>query len=334
MRFSRKIKFIIIIVTIFFVGAVFFVSREKDRLDIETVQIKKNDIANRIQESGVIKPRNEVIISSLEKVKVSKILSRKGDKVKLGQVLFKFDTSEKDDFVKRAKIKLEQAKIDILAAKYRPKLEQTLAKKKEELALTELKLVQDQRNRLNIVSPIDGTILESRIKKGLVNTPGQELMRIANTDELYVLASINELDAASIKNGQKAFITFEGLPSKSFEANVVKVAEAAIIKEGRVVVETELEFLKHPSGLKIGNQVDIELVLDTAKNANTLPLRSIQRDEQNRPFIVTFSKQNGFKKKRIKMGLSNFDFAQILDGVIPEDNIVMDPKRLKDSDFK
>ncbi len=109
--------FIFLIFLIILAAIIFFRLTNAKVKTVETVNVKKSVIIDYIKATGRIESVNESIIYSKENIIIEKILVEEGEKVKKGQELLQADITEKMNAVKRARLKLEQAKIAINSAR-------------------------------------------------------------------------------------------------------------------------------------------------------------------------------------------------------------------------
>ena len=67
--------------------------------------------------------------------------------------------------------------------------------------------VDDQIDRTTIISPMDGTVLTSYLKKDEFATIGKPIFKIAKTDQLILRAYITEAQLAEVKLGQEVNVS-------------------------------------------------------------------------------------------------------------------------------
>jgi HlyD family secretion protein len=157
------------------------------------------------------------------------------------------------------------------------------------------------------------------VKDGMIVSPGELLLTIADTSRLQVLAEVDELDAGFIKKGQEAIITFDAFPDQQFPAHVTKIAPQAIIKGDRTIVETVVLLNDLTELLKISNQVDVKIIRDKKMGTLVLPISSVC--EGSSPFV--WLHRNSFiSKTQVNTGLSDMDSIEITDGLQENDEVV------------
>jgi multidrug resistance efflux pump len=76
------------------------------------------------------------------------------------------------------------------------------------------------------VAPIDGQIIKSSVVEGQVVGTSQTLAVIANINDLYISANIEESDISQIKVGQTVDITIDSLPGQKIQGKVSEIGQA------------------------------------------------------------------------------------------------------------
>ncbi len=128
-----------------------------------------------------------------------------------------------------------------LKAKY-----ETLARQKQSTALTS----QEQTHRLGqndagievaqasielaklnlsytvITAPCDGYTSRKAIQEGQLVQPGQTLLSIVDTNDVWVIANYREKQTASMAIGDKVEVTVDAIPDVTFEGKIVSMSQA------------------------------------------------------------------------------------------------------------
>jgi multidrug resistance efflux pump len=105
------------------------------------------------------------------------------------------------------------------------KLEQQVvtARAEVESARAAYKVAVTQRGYASLVSPANAWVLAQDARAGEVVGVGSKVFTLANLDALYTQVYLDELDARQLKQGQRAVITAEALPGRSFEGQVTAI---------------------------------------------------------------------------------------------------------------
>jgi len=81
--------------------------------------------------------------------------------------------------------------------------------------------------KADIVSPIDGMVIESSVVKGQMVAPGSSVVTIADMSNMYITANIEETNIKKVKEGQQVDITIDVYAGKTFTGYVSQVGKAA-----------------------------------------------------------------------------------------------------------
>lgn len=97
-------------------------------------------------------------------------------------------------------------------------------------------LVEDKTiaDRVTLVSPIAGTVIEKSVVQNGAFRAGDALYRVANLDTVWVYVDIYEYDLAWIRYGQQVDIAAEALPGRKFEG-LVTFVQPVVNEETRTV---------------------------------------------------------------------------------------------------
>jgi len=136
---------------------------------------------------------------SVSPLVTGKLLSwdaKEGDMVKTGQILGRQDTAS---LVSSSSLNAAQmgTTADLIAAK------------------------------ADIVSPIDGMVIQTSVVKGQMVAPGSSVVTIADISHLYITANIEETHIFKIKEFQKVDITIDAYAGKAFTGYVSHIGKAA-----------------------------------------------------------------------------------------------------------
>ncbi len=408
--------FIIVVISVVISAATYTRLSGNKVKTVKTVQVKRGEIVDFLKATGRVEAVEYLVVRAREGIRIEKILVKEGDIVKSGQELLQIDLTERDDAVKKAGLKLEQAEIAVKDAEtkfraskrtYSDPLEletnfrskeaaykqamiqkqaadrelkvaeelynagaesllnlkakedrfmetdvqltnvkqeldearQRFSKKEKtninlvtlrteyenalrqrDITKSELDLTVSQLERLKVASTLDGTVVSIPAEDGMFVSAGQEMLTIADLDKLRVRAAMDELDAGKIKKGQKAEITFEAFPDKTFHGHVDMVFPQAVIKNDRTIVETVVLLEESTGFLKISNQVDVKIIVARRNDVLYLPLNAIH--QSNDPFVWVY-KNGTARKVKIKTGLSDIDSVEITEGLKQGDEVII-----------
>lgn len=166
--------------------------------------------------------------------------------------------------------------------------------------------------RVSIVAPFDGTLIEKRVAVGDQVTDQTPLFRIANLDEVWVLANVFEKDIGRVRVGQSASVTLRSYPDRAFEGKVTWVSE--VLDEKTRTLKVRIELDNRERLLKPGSFARVRLKTVGDENAIVVPAAAIQR--QKSESIVFVDAGGGlYKRREIKVGARSPDAVEIADGL-------------------
>ncbi|WP_134685756.1 HlyD family secretion protein [Brevibacillus migulae] len=246
----------------------------------------------------------------------------------------------------KAKDALATAQSNLNVAKQQLVLKQKGPRKEEvqsiQAQITQLQVEKAQwekeRRESVLLAPENGTILAIAANNGQHVTKGTEILTLGNLNDIIVEAEVNESDVHKIAVGHEAVISGSSLGKDSLKAKVTSIAPIAVTTQNssgqgeQTRVKVTLSLLEHAETLKPGYHVDINIITEKFANALQVPIEAIQQEPDGTPYV--WIAENGLaKKQKVKIGIENELFTQIIEGVKPGQEIITNPpEHLKESD--
>lgn len=182
-------------------------------------------------------------------------------------------------------------------------------------------VAQAALNRTRLVAPFDGTIAEVNGELGEYVTPSPvgiitpPAVDIIDTSCLYVSAPIDEVDAPDIRAGMTARISLDAFGKTFFKGRVRRVADYVLDKEKQArTVDVEVDFLSEQDNQNMlpGYTADVEVILDVHSDSLRIPTEALL--EGNKVFLYD-PDFDSISEIDIKVGLSNWQHTEVLDGL-------------------
>jgi len=194
---------------------------------------------------------------------------------------------------------------------------------KDKLGVAEAKL-----SRTRLLAPFDGVVAEVRGEVSQFVTPSppgiatQPIVDLIGLNCFYVVAPIDEVDAAGVEPGMPARITLDAYGDRVFEGRVKRVAPyvMALEKQARTV-DVEVDFANEADldRLLPGYSADVEIILQVHPDTLRVPTEAVV--EGKRVFVL--SPESGrLQERQIKVGLSNWNFTEVLGGLKAGEQVV------------
>lgn len=211
---------------------------DKMRSTMQLSEVSVEKLKNELSFYGKITVDNNKMIEIFPIVggKVNKVYVELGDYVKKGQLLATIQSTEVAGYEKE----LDDAKNDVLVAKNNVKVTQELlegnliperdlveAKSQLEKALSQLHRIQETYKIYNIKggatfevrSPLTGFVIQKNVNQDMLlrNDRTDNIFDIAQIDEVWAIANVNESDIEKVKLGIQAEVTTLSYPDKKLE---------------------------------------------------------------------------------------------------------------------
>ena len=209
-----------------------------------------------------------------------------------------------------------------------------------QIKVLEAKVAVAQANieRTRLVAPFDGVIaaingeLFEFVTPSPIGIPTPPAVDILENNCFYVTAPIDEVDAAAIRVGMPANITMDAFRDRRFEGRVRRIADYVLdIEKQARTVDVEVAF-DHPEDLKhllAGYSADIEVILDVRHDVVRVPTEAVM---EGRRVYVRLPDSGRLAERQIRIGLSNWDWTEVLEGLAPGETVVtnVDAAGIKD----
>ncbi len=145
-----------------------------------------------------------------------------------------------------------------------------LSVKQKENALQDAK---DNLSNYYVLAPFDGTIASVT---GEVGDIASSTLGSLITNQKIALLSMNEVDVAKIKLGQKATITFDAIPDLSMTGTVAEIDTVGTVSQGVVSYSVKIAFDTNEDSVKPGMSVSASIITDSKTNVLIVPSSAIK----------------------------------------------------------
>ena len=195
-------------------------------------------------------------------------------------------------------------------------------------AEAKFKATKIEQGRVALYAPFDGTVAKIVGELGEYSTPSPPgvptppAIDLIDDSCLYVKAPMDEVDAPKIVAGQPVRVTLDALPGKILPGKVRRVAPyvSAVEKQARTVdIEVDFEQPESAGKLLVGYSADVEIILAGRDKVLRIPTAAIQEGGRVLLFNADSSK---LEARQIKVGLSNWEYTEVLEGLKAGDRIV------------
>lgn len=196
-----------------------------------------------------------------------------------------------------------------------------------QVSAAQVAVAQAALERTRLRAPFDGIIAEINGELGEFVTPSPigiptpPTVDLIDSSCLYISAPIDEVDAPRVRPGLAARISLDAFANRSIAGHVRRVAPYVLdIERQARTVEIEAE-IDDPdkSDLLPGYSADVEVLLASENDVLRIPTSVIVDDT----YVYYFDSASGrLNRREIDVGISNWEFAEVRDGLAEGDRIV------------
>jgi HlyD family secretion protein len=188
--------------------------------------------------------------------------------------------------------------------------------------------VRVEQGRVTLVAPFAGTVAKIVGEIGEYSTPSPPgvptppAIDLIDESCLYVNAPMDEVDAPRIHVGLPVRVKLDAFAKREFPGRVRRVAPyvSAVEKQARTVdVEVDFDRPAEAAGMLVGYSADVEIVLAEKDKVMRVPTAAIQEGGR----VLVLSADSGrLEERKLKTGLSNWEYTEVLDGLAAGDKVV------------
>lgn len=214
-----------------------------------------------------------------------------------------------------AKLKAGADELDIQSAE--------LTVKQRENALLDAK---EKFDDYFIRAPFSGIVAKMNVKKGDAVSPSVILTTLITKQRLAEI-SLNEVDIAEIKIGQKVSLIFDAIPELAIAGQVAEVDAVGTISQGVVTYTVKIGFDAQDDRVKPGMSVSASIIIKTKQGALLIPNSAVK--SQGRINYVEMPADTAevgaatkTRRQTIKIGLIGDEFTEALEGLSEGDIVI------------
>jgi membrane fusion protein, heavy metal efflux system len=296
-----------------------FVLSDKMLATTKTETVTKKSLRNELSLYGKITADNNKLIEIFPVVggNVTKVYAHLGDYVEKGQLLATIRSTEVAGFEKE----LEDAKNDLIIAKNNVKVAQELfegklsaerdvleAKSQFDKAHSQLQRIQETYKIYNIKqgaiyevrSPLSGFIFQKNINEDMLlrNDRSDNIYDVAQIDEVWAIANVNESDINKVRLGIDASVTTLSYPDKNFYGKIDKIYN--IIDPETKAMKVRIVLKNSEYLLKPEMRATIKLSYSEDQQMLSVPPSAIIFDK-SKTFVMIFKDRHNIETRQVEV---------------------------------
>ncbi|MDJ0867595.1 MAG: efflux RND transporter periplasmic adaptor subunit [Myxococcota bacterium] len=186
-------------------------------------------------------------------------------------------------------------------------------------AQAQVAVAESELSKLLLRAPFGGVVAELEVEVGEWVTPSPPLMLapavadLIDPSSLYVSAPMDEVDSSAIEPGQAVRVTVDSHPGRELAGRVARVAPYVLDVEAQnrtVEIEVELDDRELAAALLPGTSADVEVIEAAREDALRVPAPTLLAGDR-----VLVARDGRLVEQPVEIGLKNWDYAEIRDGL-------------------
>lgn len=231
---------------------------------------------------------------------VEKVNVEKGDIIDKGNVIATLDTSQ---------TKLDRREMELNLQKARNSLQQ---------------MARDLE-KYDVYAPISGEATEVNIEEGDQAEGSEPAVVIMDQSQLYMVASVNEMDIPAIETGQNVDVYITAFGGQVFSGKVAEVPEEGTVEDGEDQVRFEVKVLieDSESGIKPGMTGDCDIIVERVQDVPRLPFHAVQIVQDGQGTVMVMDEESEQPQpKQVEIGVEGMEYVEIKSGLSAGDEVV------------
>ncbi len=188
---------------------------------------------------------------------------------------------------------------------------------------------QSNLDKAALVAPFDGVISAVNYTvgqstgggTGSSTGSGSAAVTITNLSNLQIQVQVAEVDVPKVQVGETAQVTFDALPGKTYNAQVVSIDPVGTVTQGVVNYPVTVAMTDADSAVKPGMTANLAVTVDQRSNALILPLRAVRT--QGNQKVVTVLYKGETIQVPVTTGLQNDQSVEVTSGLQVGDVVVL-----------
>jgi len=188
------------------------------------------------------------------------------------------------------------------------------------------RVVADRKvdSTLVVPSPISGRVVTRNAAPGFLTQPGvaPAPFTVADLSTMWMLANVIETDAPAYKLGQPVDVTVPAYPDKIFKGHVTALGAMIDPNSHRQLVRSEIDDPEHL--LRSGMLASFVIRVGDSVRSLAVPAGGVVREGDGTMTVWATRDSRHFTKRTVKTGLQQDGWTQILQGLSPDETVVID----------
>lgn len=179
-------------------------------------------------------------------------------------------------------------------------------------------------------APADGYVMKKNVVEGQMVRMGEEVMRLANLERIWVIADVAERDMGLVEVGQPVTVQFKAYPSETFKGRVTFILHELEMatRSGKVRIEID----NPDRRIKHEMYADVEIDASAGDAPRVSVPNSAIINSGNRQVVLVARGEGRFEPRDVKLGLRGDNYTEIKEGIAAGEEVVVAANFLIDAE--
>ena len=293
-----------------------------EAIPVTLAPVQTGGLANSIEATGLLFTEDESKLSFKIGGVVESVFVSEGDFVKAGQVLATLKNTEIASQVSQVQLNVQKAERDYERAYnlYQDSvatLEQLQnAKTGLDIAKQGLSAANFNKQYARIVAPASGFVVKKLMSAGEIAGPGMPVFlinHVSGNSHWILRTGVSDAEWANIALGDKAMVTLDAFPGKTFNARVTNRSLTADPMNGSFSVELRVDL----NGEKPATGMFGKASILTGKVTYTtvIPYAALLEADGDKGYVFVTNNKKTVERKEVKLGRMYNDRVEVLSGL-------------------
>lgn len=179
---------------------------------------------------------------------------------------------------------------------------------------------QADYNNHFIRAPIDGVI--ASLDASIGDTVSGSIGTLISTQKIASI-SLNEVDIASVLEGQSVNLSFDALSNVNLTGRVYEISSVGSVSSGVVTYDVKISFEEDNEKVKPGMSANIEIVVASKSDILVVSSSAI-KTRNNKSYVEVLNETSGQTESReIEIGITDDSYTEIVSGLSLGDKVII-----------
>ncbi len=314
----------------------------QQNMNVQTDVVQKKELSSRVVTNGILQSdeKQEYIVTTKVSGWIENLyINYTGQKVKKGQKLIDIYSPElvaaQQELITALSYgaSVEKSGDKNISGSGKDLIENSVRKLElldvPDSEIKRIESTKEIKKYVTLYAPFGGTVITKNVIEGQKIGAGNPLFKIANLDNLWLLADIYEYELPKIQLGSQADITFTFLPGQVFKSKISFIYPTLDNKTRTVKVRFNIPNSK--GQLKPSMFANVVINGKDLGSYPVIPEQAVLRTGQKDIVILALG-EGKFKPVEVKLGDYSDGFYQVLEGLTAGNKIVTSAQFLIDSE--